>query len=85
MLGSFDLENNHENLEQQSSINRMDTKLLEASITQQWRQHHANLCLEEIWSIILPSEQTEIQYKIRKQEIINNSNQKENKSQSPYE
>jgi hypothetical protein len=64
----------------------MITRLLEAPIIQQCRQHHVNLCLAEIWSTILPSEQTGIEYK-QKQDIINKSNQKENKNKSriPYE
>jgi hypothetical protein len=58
MLRSFDLENNHENLEEQEdnpfdygllpSINCMVIRLLEAPIIQHCRQHHVNLCLAEI-------------------------------------
>jgi hypothetical protein len=60
MLRSFDLENNHENLETQGQEDNpfdyfMVTMLLEAPITQHCRQHHVNLCLAEILSTILPS------------------------------
>jgi hypothetical protein len=45
------------------SINFMVTRLLETPIIQHYRQHHVNLCLAQIWSTILPSEQTGIEYK----------------------
>jgi hypothetical protein len=58
MRKSFDLENNHENLEEQenkkmihlsTSFNQLHgSKILEVPIIQQCRQHHANLCLAEI-------------------------------------
>jgi hypothetical protein len=60
------------------SINCMVTRLLEALIIQHWMQHHANLCLVEIWSTILPSERIGMDF-------INKSDQKENKSQIPHE
>jgi hypothetical protein len=110
MLRSYDLENNHENLEAQEdnpfdyfiqstswamqstyhttpqatpfqivfdrdmiqniafianwdSINCMATMLFQAPIIQTCRQHYVNLCLAEILSTILPSEQTGIEYK----------------------
>jgi hypothetical protein len=58
MLRLFDLENNHQNIENQEdnpfdclilpSINCMVTMLLEAPIIQHYRQHNTNLCLAEI-------------------------------------
>jgi hypothetical protein len=64
MLRLFDLENenNHEIIHLITSFNQIHG-LLEAPIIQQCRQHHVNLCLAEIWSTILPSEQTGIKYK----------------------
>jgi hypothetical protein len=56
ILRSFDLENNHENLEEQED-NPFDyflrstawaIRLLEAPIIQHCRQHHVNLCLSEV-------------------------------------
>jgi hypothetical protein len=56
-------ENNHENqFHLITSFNQLHG-LLEAPIIQHYRQHHNNLCLAEIWSTILPSEQTGIKYK----------------------
>jgi hypothetical protein len=80
MLRSFDLENNHENLEEKED-NPFDYFLQSIA----WLLHHVNLCLAEIWSTILLSERIGIKYKKIKQGIINKFNQKENKSRILYE
>jgi hypothetical protein len=71
MLRLFDSKSNNENLDQSEGnpfwlllpISCMGTKILEAPITQHYRQSHANLWLAEIWFTIFPSEQTVIEYK----------------------
>jgi hypothetical protein len=90
MLRSFDLENNNEHLEQPED-NPFDycmaTKLLEALIIQQCRQHHVNFWLAKIWSTILPSEQNGIKYKNENRilSIIPIKKEKENKIRIPHE
>jgi hypothetical protein len=62
----------------------MVTKLLEAPITQHCRQHHASLCLAEDMIHNITFKANWALKQKRKQEIIDKSDQKENKNQIPY-
>jgi hypothetical protein len=90
MLRSFDLENNHENLEEQED-NPFDYFLQSTAWAIRSTYHktlQATPCQlvfgrDIIHNIAFRANWDQIQK--RKQDIINKSNQKENKSQIPYE
>jgi hypothetical protein len=90
MLRSFDLENNHENLEQQKD-NPFDYFLQSTAWAIRSTYHttlQATPCQlvfgrDMIHNIAFRANWDQIQK--RKQDIINKSNQKENKSRIPYE